>query len=29
VAEYEKQTGRKAEVFTGTSGAWHVGTSVV
>lgn len=28
-AEYERQTGRKAEIFAGTSpGAWHVGTMV-
>jgi L-arabinokinase len=30
LAEYEKQTGRRPEAFTGTSpGAWHVGTAKV
>jgi L-arabinokinase len=30
VAEYEKKTGKKPEVFTGTSpGAWHTGTATV
>jgi L-arabinokinase len=29
MAEYERQTGKKAELFEGSSdGAWHVGTAV-
>jgi hypothetical protein len=30
MAEYERQTGKKADLFEGSSdGAWHVGTALV